>query len=124
MVLSDDVHELISLLAFVYLENNRPEKAETLLRALQALRQASPKDLTTLALSSLRAGRPEAALEVLDGLAMQGKMDASFHLLRAQALHASRREVEAQAAMRAYVDNRVASASSAMSSDEMDSRSL
>ena len=108
MVLSDDGHELIGLLAFVYLQNNRPEKAEILLQALHALGQANPRELTTLALSSLRAGRPDAALEALDALAMQGAVDAPFHLIRAQALHAAHREPEAQAAMRAYVDARTA----------------
>lgn len=108
MVLSDDAHQLIGVLAYVYLQNNRPDRAEILLQALRITGHANTQDLTTLALSSLRAGKPEASLETLDALAMQGEVGAPFHLIRAQALNAVHRRSEAQAAMRAYVESRSA----------------
>ncbi|MEN4920232.1 hypothetical protein ABE485_16290 [Achromobacter spanius] len=103
MALTHEARELLSLLAYVYLENNRPEKTAVLLNALRALGQAQPRQLAALALAQLRAGKPESALSTLDGLAMQGGVDAPFHLIRAQTLLALERRDEAAAAMRAYV---------------------
>lgn len=103
MSLTPDARELLSLLAYVYLENNRPEKSAVLLNALRTLGLADNRQLATLALAQLRAGKSEAALATLDLLAMQGGIDASFHLIRSQALLALERRDEAAAAMRAYV---------------------
>lgn len=110
MPLTSDARELLSLLAYVYLENNRPEKSAVLLNALRTLGLADNRQLATLALAQLRAGKSEAALSTLDLLAMQGGMDASFHLIRSQALLALERRDEAAAAMRAYVALRPAQA--------------
>lgn len=109
MPLTPDARELLSLLAYIYLENNRPEKTAVLLNALRALGMAQPRQLATLALAQLRAGKADTALSTLDGLAMQGGIDAPFHLIRAQALLALERRDEAAAAMRAYVALRPAS---------------
>ncbi|CUJ53855.1 Uncharacterised protein [Achromobacter xylosoxidans] len=110
MSLTPDARELLSLLAYVYLENNRPEKSAVLLNALRTLGLADNRQLATLALAQLRAGKSEAALATLDLLAMQGGIDASFHLIRSQALLALERRDEAAAAMRAYVALRPAPA--------------
>ncbi len=110
MSLTPDARELLSLLAYVYLENNRPEKSAVLLNALRTLGLADNRQVATLALAQLRAGKSEAALATLDLLAMQGGIDASFHLIRSQALLALERRDEAAAAMRAYVALRPAPA--------------
>lgn len=113
--LSDDARQLLSLLAYIYLENNRPEKSAVLLSALDALGQADTRARATLALAQLRAGKPETALTTLDGLAMAGAVDAVFHLIRAQTLLALERRDEAAAAMRAYVALRPQDAASSTS---------
>jgi len=101
--LSEDARQLMSLLAYIYLENDRPEKCSVLLAALDALGQADTRARTTLALAQVRSGKPQSALATLDGLAMEGAVDAVFHLIRAQTLLALDRRDEATAAMRAYV---------------------
>lgn len=101
--LSGDALELLDLLAYVYLENNRPEKAVILLNALSALGQSDVRSLALLALALLRSGKPDAALATLERVAMAGGVDAVFHLVRAQALFALDRTEEAGAAMQAYV---------------------
>lgn len=103
MPLSSDAHELLGLLAYIYLEHNRPEKSAVLLQALHSLDLATPREQITLALSLLRAGKPEAALDTLDRLALNGLQDAPCHLIRSQALHALHRRAEAQASMQTYL---------------------
>lgn len=101
--------ELLDLLAYIFLENDRPEKAAVLLAALQALGLADARRRVALALAQLRSGKPEAALETLERALLQGggpgagDTGAALHLVRAQALSALNRRPEAQAAMRAYV---------------------
>ncbi|CAM3833580.1 hypothetical protein [Bordetella tumulicola] len=107
MSLSTDAHELLGLLAHLYLENNRPEKSVVLLQALDAVGLASRRDNVTLALSLLRTSKPEEAMDVLDRLALNGAVDAPFHLIRSQTLHALDRYAEAHAAMQAYISLRV-----------------
>lgn len=103
MPLNRDAHELLGLLAYIYLEHNRPEKSAVLLQALHSLDLATPREQITLALSLLRAGKPQAALDALDRLALNGLQDAPCHLIRSQALHALHRRVEAQASMQTYL---------------------
>lgn len=107
MVLSPDARELLGLLAYVLLENDRPEKAAVLLQAMEALKIAGHRELATLALAQLRSGKPDIALDTLDRLALAGGIDAPFHLIRSQALQALGRSEEAAAAMRAYLDLRL-----------------
>ncbi|OZI33093.1 hypothetical protein CEG14_19785 [Bordetella genomosp. 1] len=95
--------ELLGLLASVYLENNRPEKAAVLLAALDALGLAQPRQRVALALAQLRAQKPNDALGTLERIALSGAIDATFHLVRAQVLTVLERPQEAGAAMRAYV---------------------
>lgn len=95
--------ELMDLLGYVYLQNNRPDKAAVLLAARDVLAPDHPRSLLTLALAQVRSAKPGRALDTLDRLALQGAMDAAFHLVRAQALQALGRADEAASAMRAYV---------------------
>lgn len=107
-VLAPDSVELLGLLSYIYLENNRPEKAAVLLAALETLGQADARRRVSLALAQLRSGKPESALATLERAAMRGDVDATFHLVRAQVLLALERRDEAAAAMRAYVALRAA----------------
>ena len=96
------------LLAYVYLQNARPDKAAVLLSALDMLAPGQPKVLTALALAQIRSEKAQRALETLDRLAMAGGIDAAFHLLRAQALGTLSRREEAAAAMQTYLQMRPA----------------
>ena len=100
--------ELLDLLSYIYLENDRPEKAAVLLAALDELGLADARQRVSLALAQLRSGKPESALATLDRVAMQGGLSAAFHLVRAQALVTLGRDLEAEAAMRAYIAMRAA----------------
>jgi len=107
-LLSSDALELLGLLAYIYLENNRPEKAVVVLNAISVLGQADTRSLTLLALAQLRSGKPDTALSTLERVAMSGGINAVFHLVRAQALLALGRTEESTAAMQAYVALRTA----------------
>ena len=111
MPISHDAHELLGLLAYIYLEHNRPDKSVILLQALDAIGFASSREQTTLALALLRTGKPDVALTVLDRLALNGIQDAPCYLIRSQALHALQRPVEAQTSMQTYLRQRAKSAS-------------
>ncbi|CUJ27220.1 Flp pilus assembly protein TadD%2C contains TPR repeats [Achromobacter xylosoxidans] len=102
-MLSDESREFISLLAFIYLENNRPERATALLNALEAAKASDSRSRCALALAQLRSGKPKTALATLDALAMKAPPTAVFHLLRSDCLQALERHEEARAAMRAFV---------------------
>lgn len=93
---------LLSLLAFVLMQNARPQRAATLLSVLNIMEPANPHTLRSLAVALLRSGKADHALETLDQLAMAGGIDATFHLLRAQALVAMQRPLEAAAAMKTF----------------------
>lgn len=94
---------LLDLLSYIYLENDRPEKAAVLLAALDELGLADARLRVALALAQLRSGKPETALATLERVALRDGVSAAFHLVRAQALIALQRNAEAEAAMRAYV---------------------
>ena len=95
--------EFMDLLAYIYLQHGLPDKAAVLLCARDLLAPDDTRALLTLALAWVRAAKPGKALQVLDRLAILGAMNAEFHLIRAQAMHALERHVEAAGAMRAYV---------------------
>jgi predicted Zn-dependent protease len=103
MSLDNDTHELLSLLAYTYLENNHPEKAAPLLQALHALGITTQKEQTMLALALLRCGKAESSLNHLNEQALNGKVDATYYLVRSQTLHALDRRAEAKTAMQTYV---------------------
>ncbi|MBW7899912.1 MAG: hypothetical protein H3C26_00415 [Rhodocyclaceae bacterium] len=92
-----------ALMGYVFLQNARPDKAAVVLAALDILAPDQPRTLRALALAQVRSGKPAPALQTLERLAMAGGVDAAFHLLRAQALHALSRHEEAASAMQAYV---------------------
>ena len=94
---------LLDLLSYIYQENDRPEKAAVLLTALDELRLANTRLRVSLALAQLRSGKPDTALATLERVALQGGMNAAFHLVRAQTLVVLERHAEAAAAMRAYI---------------------
>lgn len=98
---------LLDLLAYIYLQNGLPDKAAVLLAARDVLEPDAPNALMTLAVAQVRSAKPQRALSTLDRLALLGTMDATFHLVRAQALQALERGEEAASAMRAYVSMRL-----------------
>ena len=101
---------LLSLLAYVFLQNARPDKAAVVLAALDAMAPAQPRVLRALAVAQMHCGKVVHSLETLDRLAMAGGADAAFHLLRTQALALAERREEAAAAMRTYLHLRGAAA--------------
>ena len=100
--------ELMDLLAYIYLQNGLPDKAAVLAAARDVLQPEQPRVLMTLAVAQLRAAKPQRTLDTLDRLAILGAMDATFHLVRGQALQALGRHEEAASAMRAFVAMRPA----------------
>lgn len=104
--LPDTTQQLMALLAYVYLEHNRPEKAVVLLRALDVLGLSTPRQMRALAVSQLRAQKPADALATVERMALLGQVDAPFHLIRAQALAALNRAEDARDAMQTYIQQR------------------
>ena len=102
--------QVLDLLAHAYLENRLPDKAAVLLAARNLLAPNDRRTLLALTLAQLRSDKPQRALATLEQLALLGAMDAAFHLLRAQALHALGQTDDAASAMRAYVALRPSSA--------------
>ncbi len=92
---------LVMLLAWAWLQNARPQKAATLLAALDVVAPGQRQVLRTLALALVRSDEPQRALDTLDRMAVTGPADAAWHLLRARALAACERREEAGAAMAA-----------------------
>ena len=91
----------MQLLAYAYLRSARPRKAATLLAALDALAPGQRRVLRQLAHAQVLCGQPGPALQTLERVAMAGGIDVAYHLLRARALAASGRRIEASAAMAA-----------------------
>lgn len=105
--------QMLDLLAHVYLQNRMPDKAAVLLAVRNLLAPNDRRALLALALAQVRSDKPQRALGTLEQLALLGAMDAPFHLVRAQALHALGKADEAASAMRAYVALRPSSAAPA-----------
>lgn len=95
--------ELMDLLAYIYLENGRADKAAVLMAARDMLCPDDGGALMRLAVALVRSNKPLRALATLERLALIGAMNTTFHLVRAQALQALDRKDEAASAMRAYV---------------------
>lgn len=102
--------EFMDLLAYIYLQHGRPDKAAVLLIARNLVVADDPRVLLSLALAQVRAAKPTQALQTLERLALLGAMDATFHLVRAQALQALEQSAEAASAMRAHLSMLAASA--------------
>ena len=97
---------VLAVLAHALVQNGQPGRAATLLEALDVLEPGKPATLRSLAVAQIRAGKPDKALRTLDRLAMAGAGDDCFHLLRAEALVALSRPLEASMAMNAFVQMR------------------
>ncbi len=108
MSMNDTEHQAVAMLAHLLIEHAQPAKAAALLEGLDAIRPMDPATLRALATAQLRAGDSQEALQSLDRLAMAGKTDGVFHLLRAQALPALERHPQAAAAFRSYALARLA----------------
>jgi Flp pilus assembly protein TadD len=98
--------DFLYLLAYVYLQNARPERAAMILSALDLMQPKQHKVIACLALAQIRSEKPQAALKTLERLAMCGGIDATFHLLRAQALVALKNLDEAHSSMNIYLQLR------------------
>jgi ATP/maltotriose-dependent transcriptional regulator MalT len=98
-----DVCEFLELLAFTYLQNNRPRKAAVLLMAADRLEILKDRALLMLAMAQQRSGDATQALATLDRLEALGSPNALLHALRARAWAALHQPVESQAAMREYL---------------------
>lgn len=107
--LSPQDQEFLAFLAHVYLQNGKPDKAAVILTALDLAQPNRPLTLAALAAAQIRSDKASRALETLDRLAMSGRIDAVFHLLRGQALNALGRKDEATLAMQTYLQMRAAS---------------
>lgn len=105
-ILSQQGRVLLSLLAFSYLDHQRPAKACALLKVFESLHQEDPDTCLLLAWSQLQSGWAEQALQTLERAARLGASGASFHLLRARCLSSLKRNDEARRAMRAYISAR------------------
>ena len=106
--MSPDQRQLLELLGFIFLENARNEKAETVYAALAALDPKNPRHVLALACAQVRNGKFEGALANLDRMLERGDISAPVHLLRGQALARLGRGPEADRALRAYVAAREA----------------
>lgn len=104
--MTEENSKFMRLLAHVFLQNARPDKAAVVLAALDCLTPNQPPVLHALALAQVRSNKPQRALETLDQLAMLGEIDAVFHLLRSQALGLLGRHAESVSAMQVYVQMR------------------
>jgi predicted Zn-dependent protease len=98
-----DACEYLEVLAFTYLQNNRPCKAAALLAAADRLLPLHARALLMLAMAQLRCGEHTLALATLDKITGQGAPDAALYLLRARILAACGRLDESRAAMRDYL---------------------
>ena len=108
--MQEDERTLLLLLAYVHLQQGAPAKAETLYAALVALDSGDSLAAKGLAWARLEAGKPKAALAVLDGIVGPGEPGAVVQLLRARAFAQLGQIEDAQVAMRAFGAARVARA--------------
>lgn len=101
--------QALRVLADVYLEQERPGEALILLRALARLAPTEAGVWRALGYAGLRAGEPDEALKATDTLLRlepPGEDNAPILLLRAQALRALGRAVEAQDSLNRYLQLR------------------
>jgi hypothetical protein len=99
-----DACEFLQLLAFTYVQNNRPCKAAVLLAAADRVQDLDERALLMLAMAQQRCGDARLALATLDRVEAMGfPPNALLHALRARSLEALGQPVESQAAMRDYL---------------------
>ena len=100
--------QVLSQLAYLYLMQGFVERATLLYSALHILEPSVAQHLRGIALASSRSGNHNKALAALDELALRGAVDAPYYSLRARVLNDLGRIDESQAAMRSYINLRVA----------------
>ena len=98
--------QVLALLGHFYLKQGYAQRAITVFAALEILDPHNASHVRAHALACHRAGRLEQALACLDRLALRGRINAPYHLLRARVLQGLIRPQEAAQAMRAYVQAR------------------
>lgn len=98
--------QVLALLGHFYLKQGFAQRAMTVFGALEILDPDNTTHLRAHAVACRRAGRLEQALVCLDKLALRGRINAPYHLLRAQVLQGLARPHEAEQAMRAYLQAR------------------
>ncbi|MQA40708.1 type III secretion apparatus assembly chaperone SctY [Rugamonas aquatica] len=108
--MSSNALDLIQLLAYVYVQNGAPCRAESLYAALHVLEPDNSIVAKALAWASIEAGQPLQALKVLDGVVGPREPDALLQLLRARAFARLERDDDAHVAMQAFLALRTAAA--------------
>lgn len=106
-MLPDAERDALMLLGHFFLRQQQSERALTVFAALEVLEPERVEHARCSAVAALSSGRAERALAALDRIALAGRIDPTFHLVRALALGALERSDDAQLAMRAWVDSRV-----------------
>lgn len=94
------------ILAHGLLHNAQPQKAATLLEALDALRPDDTRTLLALATAHLRNGTAHRALQALERAARAADAPPTTDLLKAQALAMLGRRREAKAAIETFLAHR------------------
>ena len=112
--MQEDERTLMLLLAYVHLQQGAAGKAETLYAAIVALDSDDALAAKGLAWARLEAGKPKAALAVLDGIVGPMEPGAVVQLLRARAFAQLDQIDDAQVAMRAFGAARAAKRVGAM----------
>lgn len=98
--MNQQLYQLLSLLAFTYLEHGKAAKAVTLLEALHEVDANQPRQSMLLALSHLKAGDAESSLNQLERHVRRfgptGSDHRTFRWIKARALWAVGRHGEAR----------------------------
>jgi tetratricopeptide (TPR) repeat protein len=98
--------QVLALLGHFYLKQGFGQRAMAVFSALEILDPNTIAHVRANALACRRAGRLEQSLACLDRLALRGRINAPYHLLRAQVLQGLARPQEAEQSMRAYMQAR------------------
>jgi predicted Zn-dependent protease len=101
-----DALDVMRLLAHLFLAHGRPDQAITLLRAVRVLAPGDLRAAKLHALASIRCGKADQALQLLDQLLDGGDPSPVIHLLRGQALAGCGRAADAQRAFHDFTVTR------------------
>lgn len=99
--------ELLHSLGHIYGTHGQTKRALVLQLIAARLAPNNPGILRSVAYGFMMDGEPERALTVIERLeALEGSDNPAFHLLKARALWASGRELDARQAFRDYLERR------------------
>ncbi len=98
--------DVLRVLAYALLQNNQPDNALKLLKALGHLDHLDIRSRAMKAVAQLRSGAPADALATLQKGTDQGEDMPLFNLIRAQAYMKLGQATLARAAMQRYVATR------------------